>query len=143
MFPLFSLKGSYLFEFLILPKGGNRDQKWKEEAATSASVSVAEAVTNKLGGLNISENNGQIWKPNSYGTVSGPGPTASATAVDVQTEKSRVDLSKIFKPSLLENFNVDNSTYSLAQIRATFYPKFENEKSDQEVTACFFFCLFG
>ncbi|KAL3834454.1 hypothetical protein ACJIZ3_009190 [Penstemon smallii] len=32
---------------------------------------------------------------------------------------------------LLENFTLDNSTYSLAQIRASFYPKFENEKSDQ------------
>lgn len=118
-------------------KGGNKGEKWNEKSKpfTSASVSNAGAVTSKLGGLNISENNGQIWNPKSYGTVNGPGPAASttATAVDVQTEKSGVDLSKILKPNLLENFNVDNSTYSLAQIRATFYPKFENEKSDQEI----------
>ncbi|XVE59773.1 hypothetical protein DITRI_Ditri05aG0074000 [Diplodiscus trichospermus] len=126
------------FSTLIMSQnqGGDRAQKWKVEskpnAGTSASASVAEAVTDRLGGLNISENNGQIWKPKSYGTVSGPA-SATATAVDVQTEKSSVDLSKILKPNLLENFNVDNSTYSLAQIRATFYPKFENEKSDQEI----------
>ncbi|KAL7126492.1 hypothetical protein ABFS83_14G191300 [Erythranthe nasuta] len=34
---------------------------------------------------------------------------------------------------LLENFTVDSFTYSVAQVRATFYPKFENDKSDQEV----------
>lgn len=126
-------------------------QKWKEKpkpkAVTSASASVVEAVANKLGDLIISENNnGQIWKPTSYGTVSGPtaaaAATATATAVDIQTEKRSVDLSKILKPNLLDNFSVDNSTYSLAQIRATFYPKFENEKSDQEVTVCLFFLRF-
>ncbi|KAI3450520.1 hypothetical protein Pfo_007185 [Paulownia fortunei] len=86
-----------------------------------------------------------LWKAKSYGTVSG------ATAVEVdkvpvdqttvlgngtQTEsvgKPNAVLSKLFSGRLLENFTVDNSTYSLAQVRATFYPKFENEKSDQEI----------
>ncbi|PPR81393.1 hypothetical protein GOBAR_AA39324 [Gossypium barbadense] len=112
---------------------GNREQKWqpktKPNPVTSASASVDEAVTSKLGGLSISD--GQVWKPKSYGTVAG---SNAASAADVQTEKNNVDLSRIFlKPNLLENFKVDNSTYSLAQIRATFYPKFENEKSDQEI----------
>ncbi|PPR94816.1 hypothetical protein GOBAR_AA25853 [Gossypium barbadense] len=112
---------------------GNREQKWqpktKPNPVTSASASVDEAVTSKLGGLSISD--GQVWKPKSYGTVTG---SNAASATDVQTEKNNVDLSRIFlKPHLLENFKVDNSTYSLAQIRATFYPKFENEKSDQEI----------
>ncbi|XP_022732518.1 tRNA ligase 1 isoform X2 [Durio zibethinus] len=75
-------------------KGGNREQTWKQKpkpkAVMSASASVTEAVTNKLGGLNISD--GQIWKPKSYGTVTGP----NATAVDVQTEKSSVDLKLLF-----------------------------------------------
>jgi hypothetical protein len=31
------------------------------------------------------------------------------------------------------DFAVDNNTFAQAQIRAAFYPKFENEKSDQEV----------
>ncbi|EPS73145.1 hypothetical protein M569_01610, partial [Genlisea aurea] len=44
-------------------------------------------------------------------------------------------LSKLFSGKLLENFSVDNSTHALAQVRATFYPKFENEKSDHEVRA--------
>ncbi|EOY33098.1 RNAligase isoform 1 [Theobroma cacao] len=123
------------FSRLIMPKN---QEKPKPKAVTSASASVVEAVANKLGDLIISENNnGQIWKPTSYGTVSGPtaaaAATATATAVDIQTEKRSVDLSKILKPNLLDNFSVDNSTYSLAQIRATFYPKFENEKSDQEI----------
>ncbi|KAL0865271.1 hypothetical protein Bca101_044389 [Brassica carinata] len=33
----------------------------------------------------------------------------------------------------LENFTVDKSTYCHAQIRASFYPKFENEQTDQEI----------
>ncbi|TYI25926.1 hypothetical protein ES332_A05G080700v1 [Gossypium tomentosum] len=101
----------------------------KPNPFTSASASVDEAVTSKLGGLSISD--GHVWKPKSYGTVTG---SNAASAADVQTEKNNVDLSRIFlNPNLLENFKVDNSTYSLAQIRATFYPKFENEKSDQEI----------
>ncbi|WCJ31033.1 tRNA ligase 1 [Euphorbia peplus] len=44
------------------------------------------------------------------------------------------DLSKLFKGNnLFENFVVDDSTYAEAKIRAAFYPKFENEKSDQEI----------
>lgn len=128
--------------FLIQRRGsGNREQKWqpktKPKSVTSASASVDEAVTSKLGGLSISD--GQVWKPKSYGTVTGSNAAdAAAAAADVQTEKINVDLSRIFlKPNLLENFKVDNSTYSLAQIRATFYPKFENEKSDQEVDCLF------
>ncbi|GAV62085.1 hypothetical protein CFOL_v3_05609 [Cephalotus follicularis] len=88
-----------------------------------------------------------IMKPKPYGTVSGAtgaevdNATVNKTAVATQgtasetesAQKGSVSLSKIFKGNLLENFTVDNSTYSLAQIRATFYPKFENEKTDQEI----------
>ncbi|KAK2983934.1 hypothetical protein RJ640_012411 [Escallonia rubra] len=87
-----------------------------------------------------------IWKQKSYGTT-GAKEVEVGKATISQTEvgnmgngtqivsegKSSSDLSKLFKGKILENFAVDNSTYSLAQIRATFYPKFENEKSDQEV----------
>jgi Zn-dependent oligopeptidase len=41
-------------------------------------------------------------------------------------------LSSLFKAT--PHFEVDNNTFTEAQIRATFYPKFENEKSDQEVS---------
>lgn len=123
------------------------------------SAGAAEPITSRLGATSIAENSGHthaatpsiqfgsvgsqnrgpvegqhaVWKPRSYGTVRG------ATAVEVEkapadqtAEKTSADLSKLFKSNILENFTVDN-TYSLAQIRATFYPKFENEKSDQEV----------
>ena len=92
-----------------------------------------------------------IWKPKSYGTASGVTTaeaetagkvaadcTAGVEAVVASPRKSgSASLSKLFSSNLLENFTVDNSTYSQAQIRATFYPKFENEKSDQEVCSCF------
>lgn len=87
----------------------------------------------------------EIWKPKPYGTVSG------STTVEVENtpidkegaemavaEKNSAGLSKLFSSNALADFTVDNSTYSLAQIRATFYPKFENEKSDQEVLSQFF-----
>lgn len=138
---------------------GHREQSWKGQPGTGA----AESITSRLGATSIAENSshthaatpsiqfgsagpqdrgpveGQhaVWKPKSYGTVSG------ATAAEVEkapadqtAEKGSADLSKLFRSNILENFSVENSTYSLAQIRATFYPKFENEKSDQEVI-CF------
>lgn len=88
-----------------------------------------------------------IGKPKSYGTVSGatsieiekPKADQATIAKDggeskiASAEKSDTAASKLFNGKLLEDFTVDKSTYSRAQIRATFYPKFENEKSDQEV----------
>ncbi|GAB2286863.1 hypothetical protein Dimus_021252 [Dionaea muscipula] len=88
-----------------------------------------------------------VWKPKSYQTVSGAKPVdtqslpgtegnignQSNSAGATSTEKSSAVLSDVFIGNLFENFHVDNSTYSHAQIRATFYPKFENEKSDQEI----------
>ncbi|KAK7854665.1 trna ligase 1 [Quercus suber] len=98
--------------------GGHRGQSWKEKSKTSmsssapssASAVAAEAVSNRIGGLGITENSGQA-----------------------ATQISSAGLSKLFGGNMLENFTVDNSTYTHAQVRATFYPKFENEKSDQEV----------
>lgn len=87
-----------------------------------------------------------FWKPKSYGTVSG-GSTVEVekvyenqTAAEVQGNAARTTpsevnnalLGKLFNGNLLESFVVDNNTFSQAQIRATFYPKFENEKSDHE-----------
>ena len=127
------------------------ERKWKQKAKTeghlSAMADAAETVTNKLSGLSIGENSGKTvaqgsiatWKRKSYGTASGGTVTevengAGVDASVASTQKSSGSgLSKIFRGDLLENFTVDNSTYSRAQVRATFYPKFENEKSDQEV----------
>ncbi|KAD4384472.1 hypothetical protein E3N88_24640 [Mikania micrantha] len=72
-----------------------------------------------------------VLQPKSYGTVSAA--TVDAPKKTVNTAAQTVDLSNMYKNNLLENFTVDNSTYFTAKIRATFYPKFENEKSDQEV----------
>lgn len=92
-------------------------------------------------------------KPKSSGTTSGviavevdKGPAAEVAGQiqgnEAHAASSGVNnavLSKLFKGNLVENFTVDNSTYSHAQIRATFYPKFENEKSDHEVIFCLAF----
>ncbi|KAK4709518.1 hypothetical protein R3W88_030443 [Solanum pinnatisectum] len=120
------------------------------------SAATTEAITDRLSSLDITESGAQssipvtslqfgsvglapqspvqhqkvIWKPKSYGTVSG---APKIEAEKTSNEQKSALLSKLFKGSLLENFTVDNSTFSRAQIRATFYPKFENEKSDQEV----------
>lgn len=122
-----------------MPQRGQ--QKCKAEADTDKAASsssmpsaVAEAVTNRMGGLSIiaeNEVHKTISKPKSYQTIA----NADVENVSETTPKSSASLSKIFKGNLLENFTLDDSTYSLAQIRATFYPKFENEKSDQEIRA--------
>ncbi|KAL0533877.1 hypothetical protein IC582_028148 [Cucumis melo] len=87
-----------------------------------------------------------IWKPKAYGTTSGAavieGEKAPTNGTSTENKGSNaglavqggaVGLSQLFKSNQIEKFIVDNSTYTQAQIRATFYPKFENEKSDQEI----------
>lgn len=93
----------------------------------------------------------RLWMPKTYVSASSaaaaPAEVAAAepsrSSVAVEKENSKIgDLSKLFKGPLGADFNVDNNTFSQAQIRATFYPKFENEKSDQEVlssSSLFFF----
>ncbi|KAK4762391.1 hypothetical protein SAY86_008159 [Trapa natans] len=96
--------------------------------------------------LNQNQTSGQktIWKPRSYSTAGGAisleAENVSARAGEIQANHSQASaseansqsLSKLFRAGL-EGFSVDNSTYTRAQVRATFYPKFENEKSDQEI----------
>lgn len=82
-----------------------------------------------------------VYQPKSYGTVSGDAAKETARQ---ETTAQTAALSRLFNKDLLENFNVDNSTYSTAKIRATCYPIFENEKSDQEVNKfpCSFHCCY-
>jgi len=147
--------------------GAHMERRWKEKAKTEAqlsatgdvaAVTAAETVTNKIAGLSIGENGGKtgahgsVWKPKSYGTASGGAVTEVENGAGVEASVASAQknggsgLSKIFRGNLLEKFSVNNSTYTRAQIRATFYPKFENEKSDQEVysfcLAFFFFFFF-
>ncbi|KAL5996702.1 hypothetical protein ACLOJK_007621 [Asimina triloba] len=95
-----------------------------------------------------------IWKPKSYSTIRGAATSDVASAdsdasltvsegqthlsesrEDAATDKNIAALSKLFRGPMGADFIVDNLTYCQAQIRATFYPKFENEKSDQEVSS--------
>ena len=126
-------------------------------SSTTADAAAEEAVTHSLAEMRIAENIGQTsepaaalqigglvqgpktgWKFKSYGTVSG----TTVDKVEAEVASSKNSIATLFSSNLLENFTVDNSTYSLARVRATFYPKFENEKSDQEVYSfpyCFVF----
>lgn len=152
-------------------KGGPREQKWKEKTKTDSNRLGEWSATGSSGQTNVSvqpiqfgrvqvnqgpvQGHKGIWKPKSYGTVSG----STAVEAEVPVDKSKVGFqgngaglaapkksssgsSKLFKGNLLENFTVDNSTYAQVQVRATFYPKFENEKSDQEVRFFFPFMHF-
>ncbi|CAA7026259.1 unnamed protein product [Microthlaspi erraticum] len=128
-------------------KRAHAEQKWQVkptmDTPSEAASIVTEAVNNQFRGLRIEESNANVpvlpiqstnnhsvqnlvWKPKSYGTVSG---SSSATT----PQKVGLNQSKFFGGDFLEDFTVDKSTYCNAQIRATFYPKFENEKTDQEI----------
>ncbi|KAL1552855.1 tRNA ligase 1-like isoform X1 [Salvia divinorum] len=130
---------------------GSSSSAGKEAAADRVvdSPSVAE-VTSQFGSIGLMNHvpahlQKAVCKPKAYGTISGTttvGPnSAPADQMTVpdhgnQTESSGTPAavsSKLFSEKLLENFTTDSSTHSLAQVRASFYPKFENEKSDQEV----------
>lgn len=117
------------------------------------SVPIPVSQSSVVHGVDQNQTPGQraIWTPRTYGTASGAtsveaenvpanqgagGIQANGTKASAN-QASSPGLSKLFTSSLLEGFSVDNSTYTSAQVRATFYPKFENEKSDQEVPVCF------
>ncbi|KAK6141957.1 hypothetical protein DH2020_024307 [Rehmannia glutinosa] len=121
------------------------------ESKEQSVVPVPSLQFGSIGLANHARGQKSIWKPKSYGTISEAtavkvdkapvdqtkvldhGPETESAQKPKSAEKPNAVLSKLFSGKLLENFTVDNSTYSLAQVRATFYPKFENEKSDQEV----------
>ncbi|KAK9124336.1 hypothetical protein Sjap_013938 [Stephania japonica] len=102
---------------------------------------AADAVASKLSGMAIgtttvktSEGVGQV---KSYGTAAA---AAGSSTVEIRraeaasAEKgSSSGFSKTFRGPLGADFAFDDNTCTISQIRATFYPKFENEKSDQEV----------
>ncbi|GJZ07019.1 tRNA ligase 1 [Tanacetum coccineum] len=75
---------------------------------------------------NVKHSKKDVFRPKSNGTVSDATVDAAKSTVNTETETGALS-------NLSENFTVDDSTYVTANIRATFYPKFENEKSDQEV----------
>lgn len=111
------------------------------ESSSNTTSEAMTALSIQFGGMGSSnylpvEGHRASWKPKSYGTMSEPVIVEDPKKVVKQateTENSSSGLGKLLRANLLENFIVDNSTYSHAKVRATFYPKFENEKSDQEV----------
>lgn len=137
--------------------GNNRLGEWSASGSSGQTQALVQPIQFGRVQVNPVPVQGQkgIWKPKSYGTV-GRATTVEAEApADKSTaglqrngvglaapQKSSSGASKVFKGNLLENFTVDNSTYAQVQIRATFYPKFENEKSDQEVQLFFLCSLF-
>ncbi|CAL9213161.1 unnamed protein product, partial [Arabidopsis halleri] len=94
----------------------NVEHKWQVKPKMDA-----KAVNKQFGGLSLEESNTNVPVL--------PSQTTSSSG----DAKVGPNLSKIFGGYLLEKFSVDKSTYCHAQIRATFYPKFENEKTDQEI----------
>ncbi|KAH6814067.1 RNAligase [Perilla frutescens var. frutescens] len=155
------------------PWGVGKEHKWVEKskansACGDSSNAVMEAAKDRLNALTVAEEPAlsvpsiqfgcigltthapvreqkSVWKPKSYGTVSGttaveldsaPVDQTAVPGNGIQKDSAGTSAavsSKLFSGKMLESFTTDSSTYSLAQVRATFYPKFENEKSDQEV----------
>lgn len=121
-------------------------RKWKPkaaEASSSATASAAAEIAEPLGKVTLASQapqagpgpgTAQLWVPRGYTTSAADGPGAASvstsTSTAEQSSAARDKLSSLFKAA--PQFEVDNSTFTEAQIRATFYPKFENEKSDQE-----------
>ncbi|OWM84166.1 hypothetical protein CDL15_Pgr028158 [Punica granatum] len=117
------------------------------EHSGEARVALPASQSGIVHTVNQNQSPAAIWMPRAYGTATGA-DAAEAESIPVDqrageiqangsngsaTQSSSPGLSKLFSSNLLEGFSVDNSTYTCAQVRATFYPKFENEKSDQEI----------
>ncbi|KAK3124679.1 hypothetical protein QOZ80_7BG0590530 [Eleusine coracana subsp. coracana] len=122
-------------------------QEWKPKAAEGASSSTSTAsaaaeIAASVERLTLASpaaaragtGAAQLWVPRGYSTSTtnasvAPSPSSSSVA-DAGHGVDSAKLSKVIKGA--PDFAVDNNTFIEAKIRATFYPKFENEKSDQE-----------
>ncbi|KAA0051943.1 hypothetical protein E6C27_scaffold60G004060 [Cucumis melo var. makuwa] len=127
-------------------RGGRGEQKWKEKAEVDRSPTESEAAAELTNQATPGLAHRAIWKPKAYGTTSGAavieGEKAPTNGTSTENKGSNaglavqggvVGLSQLCKSNQIEKFIVDNSAYTHEEIRATFYPKFENEKSDQEI----------
>ncbi|CAO2814431.1 unnamed protein product [Amaranthus hypochondriacus] len=132
--------------------GKSKVEMWKVKSTSGgSSMSETESTIDNFGRISLTEPSGQsvqnviavptqkeVWKPKSSVTSSGVGiaPVYEVKTKEVdsaRSDKTNIPLSALFNSKLYDNFTVDNTTYAHAKIRATFYPKFENEKSDQEI----------
>ncbi|GJN24797.1 hypothetical protein PR202_gb12562 [Eleusine coracana subsp. coracana] len=127
-------------------------QEWKPKAAEGASSSTSTAsaaaeIAASVERLTLASpaaaragtGAAQLWVPRGYSTSTtnasvAPSPSSSSVA-DAGHGVDSAKLSKVIKGA--PDFAVDNNTFIEAKIRATFYPKFENEKSDQETNKVF------
>ncbi|KAM0856684.1 hypothetical protein ACQ4PT_048956 [Festuca glaucescens] len=114
--------------------GKQPEQKWKPKATpatSSAAATTAPSSAAATGGIQkmtlAPGASPQVWVPRAYATSAS---SSSTSSVPAQQGPAGDKLSTLFKGA--EDFSVDDNTFVEAQIRATFYPKFENEKSDQE-----------
>ncbi|KAF3320443.1 hypothetical protein FCM35_KLT15139 [Carex littledalei] len=119
-------------------------EKHKEAAPTVSHPSTSDQITERLSQISMSEASTQPSTPFTGTTpkrgkeiwVPKVGYASSASTVAVEREnETNMDPSRLielFKGPLGAGFNEDVNTFARAQVRATFYPKFENEKSDQE-----------
>ncbi|XP_073021612.1 tRNA ligase 1-like isoform X7 [Primulina eburnea] len=117
---------------------GSKGHWWLEmpnsnRPSTSYSVSdripsaTSENITNRLTSLCVAE---KVSGATTTEVNKGPVDSTSVLADETRTSTEKPDTGL---SSLLDNFTADDSTYSVAKIRAAFYPKFENENSDQEI----------
>ncbi|KAK9732611.1 hypothetical protein RND81_04G010000 [Saponaria officinalis] len=141
-------------------KGVNRkEERWKVKSTHSGSSSTTYGASGEATGI-IADNLGAaspvqsgvatqenptalsgqraIWKPKSskISIDVSPSPVVEVAAGNKETVSetaASASLTALSRGKLFDNFTVDKNTYSHAKIRATFYPKFENEKSDQEI----------
>eukprot|EP01018_Ginkgo_biloba_P015904 Gb_26327 [translate_table: standard] len=93
------------------------------EAGESPVAAISESSISSLGHINASEGGG--------GQMTGAlmGPNAGM----VLNSSNAVEEGQSLRSPFEGNFTVDKRSFAQSQIRATFYPKFENEKSDQEI----------
>lgn len=129
-------------------KVGLKEQRWKEKAPSAkegSSAVVAETTTRRLGGLSI-ESGGEarpLVQPVRFGNFPLPnqGPVPSQKAVWKQKSSyattsgaEAVGGQRVPAETAAVANRKGGNSHSLAQIRAAFYPKFENEKkTDNEV----------
>ncbi|KAL9235068.1 hypothetical protein vseg_009864 [Gypsophila vaccaria] len=141
-------------------KGVNRkDERWKVKSTHSVSSSSSNGGSSEA--TRAIPDNISAHSPVQCGAASWQDPSASSaqktiwkpksskTSIDVSSSPVvevpcgnkqavsetavSISLNASSREKLFEKFSVDKTTYSNAKIRATFYPKFENEKSDQEI----------
>ncbi|KAM3383803.1 hypothetical protein ACQJBY_008452 [Aegilops geniculata] len=117
--------------FAMPPRRDHTQQRWKPKAtpAPAPAPAPSSAAVERMALAPSAAGAAQVWVPRGYAT-SAPSSSSSPAVAAAEQGGAGDKLSRLIKGAA--EFSVDNNTFTEAQIRATFYPKFENEKSDQE-----------